>query len=265
MKMWQQILKFSFFPYYLTSVIVAIALLSQGANRVHVLLGLLVSTLSFNFIIENIIPVSKKALPRPYLKDSSMVLTNIGMTAVIGDFLMLIAITGASDFFLKFAVFSELTKLNMVWQVPIAFLLVELIRYQIHFYQHHIPFLWIWHATHHRVPEIYSLNNYFTHPIDYLLRNVLAFPLIALIGFSYETIGIVSVLSTVGIFSHSAADLKHGIFNYIFSTNHLHRWHHSVIPAESNTNFGTSLMIWDQVFGTYFNPKDRKHPDQYGV
>jgi sterol desaturase/sphingolipid hydroxylase (fatty acid hydroxylase superfamily) len=31
----------------------------------------------------------------------------------------------------------------------------------------------------------------------------------------------------------------------------MHRVHHSVLPQESNRNFGFNLSWWDRLFGTY--------------
>ena len=37
----------------------------------------------------------------------------------------------------------------------------------------------------------------------------------------------------------------------MFSTNEAHRWHHSSDAAEADANFGSALLLWDHVFGTY--------------
>jgi sterol desaturase/sphingolipid hydroxylase (fatty acid hydroxylase superfamily) len=37
----------------------------------------------------------------------------------------------------------------------------------------------------------------------------------------------------------------------------LHRWHHSKLIEESDTNFGNNVIVWDLLFGTWFLPKDR--------
>ena len=49
-----------------------------------------------------------------------------------------------------------------------------------------------------------------------------------------------------------------GPLNYIVSGPELHRWHHSELASESDTNFGNNLIIWDVLFGTRFLPKDRE-------
>jgi sterol desaturase/sphingolipid hydroxylase (fatty acid hydroxylase superfamily) len=31
----------------------------------------------------------------------------------------------------------------------------------------------------------------------------------------------------------------------------MHRVHHSILRAETNSNYGTCLSLWDRLFGTY--------------
>jgi ornithine lipid hydroxylase len=259
------VLRNLFFPYYLMSVSLAIYFLNAGVSRVIVLLSLLASTITFNFTLEHLIPFFKNGYKKPYLRDFGLVLLNIAMTAQIGDFLMLLALATLSNYFAGHGLLPTEHMGPFAVQVLLAFVLVELVRYWTHYAQHKVAFLWKLHAVHHSVPEVYSLTNYYTHPVDYLLRNILSFPVLALMGFSYEVISVVAVLSTVGMFAHSGADYNCSIFNYIFSTNQMHRWHHSAEHTETDTNFGASLMIWDQVFGTYHNPPDREAPVQFGL
>jgi sterol desaturase/sphingolipid hydroxylase (fatty acid hydroxylase superfamily) len=37
----------------------------------------------------------------------------------------------------------------------------------------------------------------------------------------------------------------------ILVTPDMHRVHHSVLPRETNSNFGFNFAIWDRLFGTY--------------
>ena len=45
----------------------------------------------------------------------------------------------------------------------------------------------------------------------------------------------------------------------------LHRWHHSKVPSESNTNYGQTISVWDVVFRTRFLPTDREPPEAIGI
>ena len=38
----------------------------------------------------------------------------------------------------------------------------------------------------------------------------------------------------------------------------MHRWHHSRVVAESNSNFGNNIIVWDILFGSRFFPADRE-------
>jgi sterol desaturase/sphingolipid hydroxylase (fatty acid hydroxylase superfamily) len=53
------------------------------------------------------------------------------------------------------------------------------------------------------------------------------------------------------------------VLNWVFSTADLHRWHHSADFAESNTNFGSNLILWDIVFRTRYLPEGR--PQRVGI
>lgn len=47
-------------------------------------------------------------------------------------------------------------------------------------------------------------------------------------------------------------------------TPEFHHWHHTNERDAIWTNYSTFLPLWDQLFGTYFMPKDRR-PQSYGV
>ena len=64
------------------------------------------------------------------------------------------------------------------------------------------------------------------------------------------------------------ANVRHemGWGHYVFSSAVLHRWHHSDVLVEANSNYGSSLIVWDLVFGTYFNPPGRElGPERIGL
>jgi sterol desaturase/sphingolipid hydroxylase (fatty acid hydroxylase superfamily) len=64
--------------------------------------------------------------------------------------------------------------------------------------------------------------------------------------------------SSNGFLQHSNVDLHYGPLNYIVGSAETHRWHHSQEPREANTNYGSTLLVWDVVFGTWFLPAGRE-------
>jgi sterol desaturase/sphingolipid hydroxylase (fatty acid hydroxylase superfamily) len=71
--------------------------------------------------------------------------------------------------------------------------------------------------------------------------------------------------SVFGYLQHCNVRVSLGPLNYVFSMAELHRWHHAQDPREANTNYGSNLIVWDLVFGTFFWPRDRTPPEQIGI
>ena len=151
-------------------------------------------------------------------------------------------------------------------QLALALVVVEFFQYWMHRLQHEKDWLWRFHATHHSAPRLYWMNAARFHFVDIGLVNLLAvMPLVAL-GAGEPVFALWLVASSVhGICQHANMQIRCGPLNWIFSMAELHRWHHSRLVDESNTNFGQTLIVWDIVFGTRFLPRDRKPPADIGI
>lgn len=151
-------------------------------------------------------------------------------------------------------------------QLALALIVVEFFQYWVHRLQHERPWLWRFHATHHSAPRLYWLNAGRFHVVDILMNNFFGhIPLVAM-GAAPEVLVLWTLFSAVhGIFQHANTKLRLGPLNWIFSMAELHRWHHSRLVDESNTNYGQALILWDVVFGTRYLPKDRFPPLDIGL
>ena len=147
---------------------------------------------------------------------------------------------------------------NLFGQLALVLVIAEFGRYWVHRWAHTIPLLWRFHAVHHSPNRLYLLNAARFHPIEkvfFLMPEVVPF---ILLGTNAEALGMYAVFNSIhGLFQHSNIELKLGWLNYIFSMAELHRFHHSKIIKESNSNYGNNLIIWDIVFGTFYYPKNR--------
>lgn len=143
-------------------------------------------------------------------------------------------------------------KLPLYISAPLGILTMDFIRYWIHRFQHTVPFLWNFHSVHHSVQTLNTLNLYRSHPVDYFLRNILPPVVVFGLGFSFNVVFISTLMGMFAMWSHSGADLKSGIWNKIFSTNEVHRWHHAVEYKGIGYNFAVLFCFWDQIFGTYY-------------
>jgi sterol desaturase/sphingolipid hydroxylase (fatty acid hydroxylase superfamily) len=158
------------------------------------------------------------------------------------------------------------TRWPLAAQVALALLASELGGYAVHRAQHRWRWAWPVHAIHHDARRVYFFNGARLHAGDTAMTLVAAvFPLIIL-GATPAVLAVVSAIASAHIpLQHVNADLRFGPLEYIISAPTLHRWHHSRDPREGERNYGGLLIVWDLVFGTYFNPRDRRPPAEVGL
>ena len=147
------------------------------------------------------------------------------------------------------------------WPVPLQALLMMVLadglRYWLHRWAHEWEPLWRFHAVHHSPHKLYWLNVGRFHPVDKGLQVFLDTLPFVLLGVQEEVLGLyIACYAINGFFQHCNIDVRMGILNYIISGPELHRWHHSILKAESNHNYGNNLIIWDLLFGTWYLPKE---------
>lgn len=144
------------------------------------------------------------------------------------------------------------------WQAVLMVVLADFLRYWLHRAAHRVPWLWRLHAVHHSPQRLYWLNVGRFHPLEKALQFLLDTVPFILLGVSDQVIALYFVFYAInGFFQHSNITLRYGLLNYVISGAELHRWHHSRLPEESNTNFGNNVILWDLLFGTRYLPRDR--------
>jgi ornithine lipid hydroxylase len=158
------------------------------------------------------------------------------------------------------------TNWPFVLQILLATLIAEFGSYWSHRLHHARAALWWLHALHHGSERLYTLNNFRFHPLNYALNYLLGILPLLILGTPQAVImGYFAVTLPVLMLQHANLPMQHGWLNYVFSTNEVHRWHHSSRAGEGDTNFGRSLVIWDHVFGTYRNLPGENHPRAIGL
>ena len=68
----------------------------------------------------------------------------------------------------------------------------------------------------------------------------------------------------IGMLTHCNVEMRFGPLSWWFNTPELHRWHHSRDLSEGNKNYGENLMVWDHLFGTFFNTRTKRPPQTSG-
>ncbi|MFT5063286.1 MAG: sterol desaturase/sphingolipid hydroxylase (fatty acid hydroxylase superfamily) [Gammaproteobacteria bacterium] len=150
---------------------------------------------------------------------------------------------------------------NWHWlpQLFLMLLIAEFGRYWMHFAAHKVDWFWRLHSVHHSPNRLYFLNANRFHPIEKLLFQLPEVIPFVILGTSAEALALYFTFNGIfGLTQHSNIHIIGGPLNYLFSLTELHRWHHSQKIEESDRNFGNNLIVWDLLFGTYFNPKARQ-------
>lgn len=147
---------------------------------------------------------------------------------------------------------------SMAAQLMLFVLASEFVKYWMHRLGHETEFGWRWHVCHHSVKRVYWLNGFRIHPLYHFVSySIAVFPCLLLGAGTQVTFLYSVVLGSAAVFQHANIDLRLGVLNKIFNTNDVHRWHHSPDLAEGNKNYGAILIVWDLLFGTYYNPPGR--------
>lgn len=155
---------------------------------------------------------------------------------------------------------------SLLLQLPLAMVVAELFQYWSHRLSHTWEPFWRLHATHHSAPRLYFFNAGRFHPLDIVIDTTAGLVPLTLIGTPPKVLTLFAVATAVlGYLQHSNVRFELGPLNYVFSMAELHRWHHAKDLREANTNYGSNLILWDLVFGSFFWPRDRKPPEDIGI
>lgn len=139
--------------------------------------------------------------------------------------------------------------------VAAAVILLDLAIYLQHVLFHAVPALWRLHRMHHADLEFDVTTGARFHPIEILLSMAIKLGVVAALGAPAAAVLIFEVLlNATSMFNHGNVRLPARFdraLRWLVVTPDMHRVHHSIVPRETNSNFGFNLPWWDRLFGTY--------------
>lgn len=172
------------------------------------------------------------------------------------------------------------------WFCRAAITLVLFLAYELgywidHYLMHRIPALWEFHKVHHSAEVLTPLTQFRLHPVDAIINgNILAVTIgiangLANYGFGRSTVpfAITDTNLLFVFFVHAYLLLQHthlwitfrGWAGHVFLSPAHHQIHHSINPAHFNKNLGSTLGIFDWLFGTLYVPAKEAEKVSFGV
>ena len=137
--------------------------------------------------------------------------------------------------------------------VPIGVLLLDLTDWGIHLVLHRVPALWRLHRVHHSDETMDISTALRFHPLEMLIRFIVALGVVLLLGLPVLSVAIAAVLLIVfNAWEHANVPVPAMLrpMSKLLITPELHRIHHSDRPEHMGRNLGTVFSVWDRLFGT---------------
>lgn len=138
-------------------------------------------------------------------------------------------------------------------QYFIVFIAGDFKAYIRHAIFHRYNFLWKAHEFHHSATTLSIVTRYRGHFLETAISTLFDAALYVVLGVPAIMYVFISLILEIHkLFIHSSIQSDWGfIGKYIIVSPAAHRVHHSIEINHYNKNFGSTLIIWDRIFGTY--------------
>ncbi|MET0307549.1 MAG: sterol desaturase family protein [Sphingomonas sp.] len=163
---------------------------------------------------------------------------------------------------------------------PLLFLAYEFAYWLDHWLMHRVPLLWRFHKVHHQAESLSLFTNGRVHPVETigfynllaLVMGLTAALLDRLLGAAQPwTIGGTNALIMLSAVTITHLQHSHLWFGFgprwgrvLLGPAH-HQIHHSADPAHFNRNLGSSLALFDRLFGSFHMPETQRERLKFGV
>jgi len=152
-------------------------------------------------------------------------------------------------------------------QLLVAIVMYEGTSYWQHRFFHRSRHLWGFHALHHSGPNLNILRGLRFHGVDLGLPTLVGYLPFLVLGAPARMVVLMNVaISAFGSTQHANIRMRTPRWlDAILCTPVLHRRHHALTLEESECNYGTTVMIWDRLFGTFQYARTPDGPEDIGI
>jgi sterol desaturase/sphingolipid hydroxylase (fatty acid hydroxylase superfamily) len=154
--------------------------------------------------------------------------------------------------------------------VVVAMVALDLGIWAQHVLFHKVPWLWRLHRVHHADTHFDVTTGVRFHPLEIVVSMAIKMALVAALGAPVLAVLLFEVaLSAGALITHANLSLPARLdraLRRVVVTPDMHRIHHSVRQAETDSNYGFNLAVWDRLFGTYrAQPQDGQKGMTIGI
>jgi sterol desaturase/sphingolipid hydroxylase (fatty acid hydroxylase superfamily) len=137
----------------------------------------------------------------------------------------------------------------------IAVLSLDYTLYAWHILMHRVPWLWRFHLPHHVDLDLDASTGLRFHAGELAASVPWRAAQIVTIGVSPRALALWQTLTLASVlFHHSNTRLSRRaerLLSWLIATPNMHAIHHSIDPAQLQSNFSSGLAIWDRLHGTF--------------
>lgn len=149
------------------------------------------------------------------------------------------------------------------FEIVFSIVMLDLVIYLQHRSFHRVPLFWRFHKMHHTDLDLdVSSGNRF-HPIEIIFSLIIKLAVVAALGAPAFAVLIFEVaLNASSLFNHGNLRIPVKIDRWLrllIVTPDMHRVHHSIIPRETDSNFGFNLPWWDRMLRSYRDQPQEGH------
>lgn len=234
------------------------------ANELNLRLGFFVGVFVVIALWEISLPRRRLSIPKAARWGSNLAL--VVLNSLVLRLLFPAAALGAAVYAQEnsWGLFNRI-EIPAVLAVVVSVVLLDLVIYLQHVMVHHVPVFWRFHRVHHVDLDYDLTTGTRFHTLEMIFSMLIKFGVIVLLGPPLVAVVIFEViLNVTAMFNHGNIYLPPKIdrvLRLFIVTPDMHRVHHSVHPALTNSNFGFSLPWWDRMFGTYRDQPLESHAD----
>ena len=223
--------------------------------------AIIVVGLTFFSLIESAVPLMSLKYER--LKHA-WVNIFFTLTTILVNFLLAFLLLKASDW----AVANSIGVLGWIslplWaKLIVGLLLLDLLgAYTPHWVEHHVKWMWQFHAIHHTDQHVDVTTANRHHPGESVIRFVFTIIATIVVGAPIWLIMLYQSMSVVlSQYNHSNIQMPKAIDRILvlfICTPNMHHVHHHYRMPYSDTNYGNIFSFWDRIFGTYIEVDNSK-------